>query len=239
MLKFGEYEYPNKITFSEAIDVAKTAIADFGGKMSNKDVAVKLGYKIKNPNSISGYIFRKFDDICSYALMKRERGFLYSTDIAVEATDPYDSRKAEEGKSNAIRQMAIVMKAYETWNGQIPQETALPAKLTEIFNVSWQEAQKHSDSLRKLFIDVFPYIKPVTEYETKNNEIYGTGLNKKMTTKEIPSSTGGSVIGELRTAEYGVLKIKDVISIDIALKILQSLKKNVSVIKEEQETQQE
>ena len=158
-MKIGDYEYPSQVTFEDALRIAGLAITKFDGKMSNKDVGEALGYKIKNPDAISGYIFRKFDEICLYGLMKRERGFISVTDIAKDALDPYDSRKAEDGKARAIRKMSIVSKAFTEWNGEIPQETAFPSKLVDLLAIQWQEAQKHTESLRKLFIEVFPYLK--------------------------------------------------------------------------------
>jgi hypothetical protein len=159
MLQIGKYKYPNQVTFAEALKIAQIAISKYEGKMSNKDMAEALGYKVKDPAAISGYIFRKFDDVCAYGLMKRQRGFVRVTEIAEEALDPYDTRKAQDGKAKAIRQIPIVNDAFTQWNGEVPSETAFPAKLTEFRDISWQEAQKHSESLRKLFSEVFPYLK--------------------------------------------------------------------------------
>jgi hypothetical protein len=161
MLKVGKYEYPNQATFAEALQIAQTAISRYEGKMANKDMAEALGYKVKNPAAISGYIFRKFDDVCAYGLMKRERGYVTVTELASEALDPFDQRRAQEGKAKAIRQIPIVNDAFTQWNGEIPSETAFPAKLADFEGISWQEAQKHSESLRKLFIEAFPYLKSV------------------------------------------------------------------------------
>lgn len=186
-MKIGEYEYPADIAFKDALKVAERAITEYENKMSNKDVGEALGYKIKNPAAISGYIFRKFDEICLYNVMKRERGFMVATDIAKEALDPYDTRKAEEGKAKAIRQMPIVNKAYTEWNGEIPQETAFPSRLVDLLSIPWQEAQKHAETLRKLFIEVFPYLKTVTALESAQGAGQGYevgGGNMGMESKE-------------------------------------------------------
>lgn len=159
MEQVGKYKYPNQVTFAEALKIAQIAISKYEGKMSNKDMAEALGYKVKDPAAISGYIFRKFDDVCSYGLMKRQRGFVKVTEIAEEALDPYDTRKAQDGKAKAIRQIPIVNDAFTQWNGEIPSETAFPAKLTEFKDISWKDAQKHAEPLRKLINEVFPYLK--------------------------------------------------------------------------------
>jgi len=222
----GEYLYPNKVTFSEALRIAKIAIDKYDGKMPNKDVAEALGYKIKNPNAISGYIFRKFDDICSYNLMKRERGFLEVTSLAEEALDPYDSRRAQKGKAKAIRQMKIVNKAFTEWNGEIPPETAFPSKLIDLLGISWKEAKKHAEPLRKLFIELFPYLQAVSEQEplqpteTRRDTAI---LDRKM----ILDVTQPHVIAELRSEDYGIIKIKDETSIAMAKMALDSLEKKL------------
>lgn len=222
------------MTFSEALAVAKTAITKFEGKMSNKDVAETLGYKIKDPAAISGYIFRKFDDICAYNLMKRQRGFVKVTDVAAEALDPYDTNKARVGKAKAILQMPIVNLASEEWKGEIPSETAFPAKLTELIeSISWQDAQKHAEPLRKLFTELFPYLKETTE--TILESIKEEELPIVVTEKE----TKPKIVGELRTEEYGILKIKDDVSIEMAIKLLQSLRDKLTASKEEAEKKTE
>lgn len=127
MLIVGKYSYPNQVTFAESLEIAKTAVTKFDGKMSNVAVAETLGYKVK-PTAISGYIFRKFDDVCAYGLMKRQRGFLKVTDIAIQALDPYDSSKARDGKAKAIIQMPIVKEAFTQWNRRNPDRNSSSVK---------------------------------------------------------------------------------------------------------------
>lgn len=179
MLQIGKYKYPNQITFAEALKIAQLAISKYEGKMSNKDMAEALGYNVKDPAAISGYIFRKFDDVCAYGLMKRQRGFVKVTELAEEALDPYDIRKAQDGKAKAIRQIPIVYEAFTQWNGNIPSETAFPAKLTEFKDIQWKDAQKQSESLRKLLVELFPYLgaKPVLQKITLDEKGAGGETN--------------------------------------------------------------
>jgi hypothetical protein len=229
MLNIGKYGYPNQVTFAEALEIAKTAITRFDGKMSNKDMAEVLGYKVKDSNAISGYIFRKFDDVCAYGLMKRQRGFVRVTDIAIEACDPYDSRKSSVAIARAIKQMPIVSDAFTQWNGEIPSETAIPSKLVDLFAVSWQDAQKHAESLRKLFIELFPYLKSTPE-TTRHIVVEDQGVGRDEAKVEKFETPIGS--NELRTEEYGILKIKDEVSVDMAMTILKSLKEKLQASKE-------
>jgi hypothetical protein len=227
MLTVGKYSYPNQVTFAESLEIARTAITKFDGKMSNVAIAEALGYKVK-PNAISGYIFRKFDDVCAYGLLKRQRGFLKVTDIAIQALDPYDTGKARDGKAKAISQMPIVKEAFTQWNGEIPQETAFPSKLTDLLGVSWQEAQKHAEQLRKLFIELFPYLKS-TSSATREMVAHDHDVGRDEIKVEKFDTPIGS--NELRTEEYGILKIKDEVSVDMALTILKSLKEKLQASK--------
>jgi hypothetical protein len=235
MLAVGKYSYPNQVTFAEAIEIAKTAITRFDGKMSNVAVAEALGYKAPKSDAISGYIFRKFDDICAYGLMKRQRGFLKVAEVAIQALDPYDTEKAREGKAKAINQMPIVKEAFTQWNGEIPSETALPSKLTDLLGVSWQEAQKHTETLRKLFIELFPYLKSTSE-TTRSIVVHDHGVGRDEITVEKFETPIGS--NELRTEEYGILKIKDEVSVDMAITILKSLKEKLEASKKKDEKTQ-
>lgn len=233
MINMGKYSFPNQVTFTDALKIAKIAVDKYSGKMSNKDVAEAMGYKIKNPASISGYIFRKFDDMCAYNLMKRERGFLSVTAIGYEALDKVDSRKAEEGKAKAIRQIRIVEEAFTKWNGEIPTETAFLSKVSTDFVIPWQEAQKYTESMRKLFIEVFPYLKAVS----KPTSFIGTETRRDMTIKDTNTAAidigEPHIMGELRTEEYGIIKIKDETSIEMARMALTSLERKIKEKKEE------
>ena len=224
MLTVGKYTYPNQVTFAEALEIARIAITKFDGKMSNVAVAEALGYKALKPEAISGYIFRKFDDVCAYGLLKRQRGFLKVADVAVQALDPYDTEKAREGKAKAICQMPIVKEAFTKWNGEVPTETAFPSKATDLLGVSWQEAQKHTEQLRKLFIELFPYLKSTPEIKGQVLALdQGVGRDTEKVDKfETPIGSN-----ELRTEEYGILKIKDAVSLDMAMTILKSLKEKL------------
>ncbi len=220
MLTIGKYSYPNQVTFAKALEIARTAITKYDGKMSNKDVAEALGYKVKNPNAISGYIFRKFDDICAYGLMKRQRGYVKVTNIASKALDPYDTRKAKEGKAKAIMQMPIVREAFTQWNGEIPPETALPSKLVDLLGVSWQEAQKHAESLRKLFREVFPYLKATPEAMIETSVGSGVGgesqtMTVKQETGDMTVSARGKGFGFTKTLPFtkeGIQKLRKLVN---------------------------
>lgn len=160
----GEFNYPNLGTFKDALDIAQEAIDKYGGIIPNDKAAEKLGYKIKNPKKISGPIYQRLGDLAMFGFFEKIRGGYKTTDLAVKALDPYDSANANQGKAEAIRRIPIIERAFTTWEGEIPQETAFPAKLERLIEgISWKEAQNQSESLRNLFIEVFPYLRAVGE----------------------------------------------------------------------------
>jgi hypothetical protein len=227
MNKIGDYEYPTLGTFEEALEIAKDAIQKYGGIIPNEKAAEKLGYKIKDAKKISGPIYKRLGDLASFGLFSKIRGGYQTTDLAEKALDPYNSANAEEGKAEAVRKIPIVSKAFTEWKGEIPAETAFPAKVQGIIeSISWNEAQKHADSLRKLFIEVFPYLK------IASNDTYRSGSEaggEPMGSITEPKDTRGlKILGELRTEEYGIIKLKDKTSIAMARMALESLEQKIN-----------
>jgi len=162
MDKIGEYSYPTRGTFQEAIEVAQEAIIVYDGVIPVKRAAEKLGFSIKDGTKIGGPIYAKLNDLAMFGLFSVERGGYKVTDVAIKALDPNDSSKAAEGKSDALRRLPIIQKLYTELRGEIPSETALPAKISKILNVPWPDAQKQAPGVLNLIKEAFPYLKPST-----------------------------------------------------------------------------
>jgi len=235
MQKIGEYEYPDKITFKEVLDLAEDTLTKYGGMISNFDAAKKLGHSVTNPTAISGWIFKRFEDACTFGLLKKERGGLRSTDLAIEALDPYDAERANVGKVKAIRNIKLVADAFDAWNGEIPDATAFPAKLAQITNISWQEAQKQAESVRKLFIELFPYLKSSTGLQTpisgEPSDRGGMTLPKH---EETISTDRIMPFGELKTTSGSII-VRDEDTLNIARQLLDLLEKQFKSKKPEEQ----
>lgn len=134
METIGDYQFPTRGTFQEALDVANEAITKYAGVVPAKAAGEKLGFTIKDGSKIGSPVYAKFNDLATYGLFTKERGGYKTTDTAVKALDPNDSAKAAEGKAEALRKMPILQKLWSELRGDIPQETALPAKLSSILN---------------------------------------------------------------------------------------------------------
>ena len=234
MNQIGSFEYPNLGTFSDALTLAQEAISKYAGIIPNVDAVQKLGYTVKNPAAISGPIYKRINDLAAFGLFTRERGALRTTQLAADAFDQYDSAKANEGKARAIRNIAIIGKAFDAWEGQIPDNTAFPAKLVQITDVTFAEAQKHVESLKKLFSETFPYLKaspgmltPLSEAalpaERRDN-----GMSQTLT----ETTTISQPRGEMRST-IGTIVVKDKRTWRIARDLLYALGEQLGLTEEE------
>lgn len=205
MERIGNYEYPDRGSFKDALLIAEDALTKYGGVIPNEKAAEKLGYSVKSRASISGFIYKRFDDICLFGLTRRERGVMKTTDLAVKALDPINTEKAAEGKAEAVRRVKIVAEAFEAWNGKVPSETALPAKIEQITGVSWIEAKKHTESLKNLFIEVFPYLRTAPEPtagKPAKDELGGDIMEPERETGRMTISARGKGFGFTKTLPF-------------------------------------
>jgi hypothetical protein len=239
MQKLGKYVYPDKTSFNETLDLAQDTLTKYAGMISNFDAAKKLGHSVTNPTSISGWIFKRFEDACAFGLLKKERGGLRATDLATEALDPFDKAKASEGKAKAVRKIQLVADAFDQWNGEIPDTTAFPNKLAQITGISWQEAQKNAEIVRKLFIELFPYLKPSAGLQTpifgETSDRGGMSFQKK----NIDQSQLTSVptpFGEVKTTMGSVI-VRDEDTLKIARALLDILEKQLKPSQPENQQQ--
>jgi hypothetical protein len=236
MQKIGEYEYPDKITFKEVLELTQDTLTKYGGMISNFDAAKKLGHSVTNPTAISGWIFKRFEDACAFGLLKKERGGLKTTDLAVEALDPYNNEKSDAGKAKAIRNIKLVADAFDAWNGELPDTTAFPNKLAQITDISWQDAQKQAEVVRKLFNELFPYLKPSAGLQTP---VLGEpsdrgGINIPTKREETRSATTFAPYGEVKTT-MGSIIVRDEDTLSIARSLLDLLEKQIKAKKPDEQ----
>ena|SRR2546426_6017506 len=223
MRKIGEYQYPDLASFSETLEIAKEAINRFGGIMPNLSVVQKLGYNVKNPAGISGYIYRRFDDMEMWGLFKRERGNVRVTDLAKQAIDPYNRENSIKGRRKAIAMVPIVAKAFEEWKGELPDDEAFPARLVSLTSADWTEARKHSEPLKSIMADSFSYLR---DSEGANLVTVQTPEAVAITqqTTPLPESfpPSGALLGELKTV-IGSVVIRNGPTLKLARNILDVL----------------
>lgn len=229
MDKIGDFQYPSLTTFTETFDVAKECVNKYGGFMPNIFVTSKLGYTFKNANQISGWIYKRIDDMASFGLFTRERGGIRITDLGKEATDPYDSEKARKGKTKAIYKFPIFERGAKAWNFLVPNQDAFPAKLGELTSMDWTEARKHSETLQKLISDAFLHLKPSIEVGRNTGSLpahfpmpQDRGEISNMSIGGTSQVGGTSPFGEVRTI-IGTVVITDSDTLKLAQSFLDVL----------------
>jgi hypothetical protein len=226
MQTIGSYEYPNYASFTDALMIADEALNNYGGVIPNIEVTKKLGYKFNDPAHIAGTVYRRFDDMCMFGLFTRTKGGLKTTELAKEALDPYNEHKAAAGKARAIRNVSLIAKAFDAWQGIIPESNAFPAKLAEITETDWTICRNHVPNLQKLFAEAFPILKSTSvlkELPSENLRRRETGITKEINLQSagLASSNGSKpeLYGEVKTT-VGTVIIKDKMTLEVARKLL-------------------
>lgn len=234
----GKLEYPNQTTFTETFEIAKDCVNRYGGFMTNIVITGKLGYNFKNANQISGWIYRRFDDMAGFGLFTRERGGVRITALGKEATDPYDQEKARQGKAKAIFKFPLLKKAAEDWKMEVPDQDAFPAKLAELAAVDWVEAKKHSEVLQKLISDCFTHLRPTINVGVGMAGVHSTTVadsgftpvpelgKQAAPTLETGPIGYGKPFGELRTI-VGTVVVKNMATLRLARSTLDVLEEEI------------
>lgn len=242
MKKIGDYQYPTAVSFQEALEIADKAVNRYGGIIPNHVAASVLGYTVveNKQGSLGGPIYKKFDEACMFGLFTRDRGGLRITDLGKDALDPIDTSKAAAAKARALRNIDILGKAFDHFQGVIPEDTALPAKIAEITGAHWTEVKQHTENLGKLFSSLFPIIRASNDFPTitidqESLDRGGETSETKVETRLLSSinkETGKPLYGELRT-KIGSVMITDESTIDLAISHLNVLLEQVKKEKTE------
>jgi hypothetical protein len=236
MEKIGEYEYPTLGTFKDALDIAAIGVDKYGGITPNFMAARVLGYNVpENKASLSGVIYRRFDELSLFGLFTRDRGGLRVTDLGKETLDPYDTSKADAAKAKAIGKFPIIIKAFNQLQGQLPDSTALPGKLSAITNANWTEIKKHTENLKKLFSSAFPYLEPMQTAQIRNENNIPPGNIENAVAKTITGKKASDT-ETWESNDFGIWVRKDPNAIDFCLEQVEAIKAWLKYVKKKCET---
>jgi len=218
MKKIGNYEYPNYGAFEDSVAITRKAIENFGGIIPLPDAARVLGYKIHEKTKLSGTVYQRIKDLECFGLFRRDRSGLRITDLARSALHPYDEETAKDGKIKAIRNITIIGKAFDQWNGNIPDISAFPGKLADISDINWTDCKKHVPTLNKLFVETFPYLRSQNE-STPGGTIDEISTSKSFTEVRVGEQKPHVLKGELKST-IGSVFITDISTLNLARKLL-------------------
>lgn len=231
MATIGEYEYPTLSSFKDAIDLANAAL-EGGGVIANTKAASTLGYKVREDGNLPGPVYQRFDDLCRFGLLERDKGkkgIMRLTSLGEEAVNKDEFQKADAAKIKAIRSIQIIAKAFDSWNGNVPDNNALQGKLHTLTGVDYNDCKNHVAPLSRLFQETFPILKTLSGEITKPlalNDARGEGMLQDSTFERREIGKMGRNLGELRT-KIGTVILTNKATIDLAIKHLEVLKEQV------------
>jgi len=219
------YAYPNLGTYKDALVLASATKAH-GGTLSNVKAARLLDYSVLDGRSLGGAIYKKFDDLCSFGLFTRSKGTLKLTSLGEEALNEDDFQKSDSAKIKAIKSISIIAKAFDAWNGVLPDADSLQEELSTLTNTPYTECKEHVTHLQKLFQETFPALNG-TQPATSNEKIeISKLLNQEQVEGHEFARSRQALIGELRT-RIGTVVITDGSTLELAIKHLEVLKEQL------------
>jgi len=221
MAKIGEYYYPD-IDIEEAIKYAKT-IYDFPShSMSVSMLAEKHGLKLRG-----GWTGMILSSLRKYNLIEG-RGTLRSTNLAEKIINPKDQFELQSAKAIVFDKIDLWRRIHSDYGEKVPSSDFW-AYLAEKFTIDRVEAKEKAEKVAKIYTESLGFCFPSGASagnieEDRREMVIQDGVRDLKASMFV-----NPILGELRTEEYGVLKIKDTVSIETAITLLQSLKEKLKI----------
>jgi hypothetical protein len=203
MPKAGTYDYPTR-DLDDCVSYLRKA-----REVGNSTVLKREGFAEAIGMSVKGGGFGLLvGSMSQYGLIDTGSGQIRITDLAEQILygEPQEKTK---GTETAVKNVQLFADIYQRFNG-IPSDDQVRLYLREKANVAIAEANDLASEVGKLLKKNLPYL--------TSAPAGGGGETSKMTTQ-----TSG-MIGKLETADYGILNIKDEISMDLAINLLTQIK---------------
>lgn len=224
MGKLEDYYYPD-IDLEEAVSYTK-AVYDFPNHTMSRQLFADK-HKLKVRGGWTGMILASLK---KFGLIEG-RGTLRATSLAERILNPRNEQEANSAKNEAFNNIYLWSQIRSDYG-----EKALPrdfwAYLADKYSVDRVIAKQKAEKIAKLYTKSSAYTFP-----PGTSTIIGEGRRENRTgTDDLKAEAmiQGS-IGELRTIDYGILKIIDTVSIDIAITLLQNLKEKILTTKNKNE----
>ena len=223
MPKAGRYDYP-EAALDECIErlrkvheVAKTDV------VKREVVADILGMKPK-----TGWFNTLIGSMSQYGLVEARGGEVRITELAktILYGEPSEVAKA---KAQAVRNIKLFNDLFNQYGLDLTEDQ-LKVFLRQKAYVDVSEVQSLTEKIGKLFKKAAQYLSPAE----------GVGLKP---IEARPTVGGGEMaiekegVWELRTDEYGVLRIVDTLSAEYAIKIIEKLKERFQTKESQKEGQ--
>lgn len=205
MPKAGTYDYPTR-DLDDCVSYLRKA-REVGGQqiLTREGFATAIGQSVKG-----GGFGLLVGSMSAYGLVDTGGGNIRTTDLGEQVIfgEPEEKRK---GMEVAVRNVKLFADIFERFGGS-PTDDQLRIFLREKANVAISEATELAGEVGKLLKKNLPYLTPTNGG--------GGGETSRMTI-----TTPAGMIGKLETSEYGILNIKDEISMDLAISLLSQIKR--------------
>ncbi|MCX6650017.1 MAG: hypothetical protein NTV61_11655 [Candidatus Bathyarchaeota archaeon] len=216
MGNLGSYYIPD-IDVDEAVKYTKTIYEFPNHSMSIQLFADKNQLKVRG-----GWTGMILASMKKYGLVDG-RGTLRVTELAEQIINPKNENEAQNAKNKVFNKIELWSKIRSDYG-----DKALPsdfwAYLADKHFIDRVTAQAKAEKVAKLYTKSLAFCYPtgveMTLNET-NQEVKGT-LSVGVDAVLVKGS-----IGELKTVDYGTLRLIDTVSIDIAITLLQNLKEKM------------
>lgn len=230
-MQIADYQWPTAVTFEETLRVTEAAVKTYGDIIPILDATRLLGYDFASAAAIPGRVYKRLDEMTAFGLLERDRvnKGLKATELGKEAFADYEV-EANQARVKAIKNVGIIEKAYITWKGKVPGDTAFASELAKLTDRPRTEVEKAVDSLKRLISECFPILQspgqpaPLTQPRSMGQGSDRRENNRLVDTPASKPSTEGGHYGELRTT-MGSVNIVDEATLGVAETILAAFRK--------------
>lgn len=204
MPKAGTYDYPTR-DLDDCVSYLRKA-REVGGKgtLTREGFATAIGQSVKG-----GGFGLLVGSMSAYGLVDTGGGNVRMTDLGEKVLFGETDEK-RNNMEKAVRNVKLFADVFDRF-GVSPSEDQLRIFLREKANVAISEATGLASEVGKLLKNNLSYLTPASG---------GGGDTTKMTAQTQMSG----MIGKLETSEYGILNIKDEISMDLAINLLTQIR---------------
>jgi len=214
----------------DLISIAKTLYGKFGSKEIDHETAAQF---LGHSTSRSGAYREKIAALNAFGLIEG-RGSVKVSEIGRKVSYPDKPEEEMDGLAEAMSKVELWKLFYEKYTAKgLDLPSDLWTDIREWTGLAPDEAKKSAEIVRKCYLDDIKYFKLAKRPEAEEVGLTAPMAPQKIDiTRAIPSD----VLGELTTRDYGILKIRDAGTIEIARKLLELLEAKLKE-KEEQTPQ--
>jgi hypothetical protein len=206
MPKAGSYDYPSR-DLDDCLSYLRRARESLRSReMSREGFARSLGQ-----SSSGGGFGKLIGAMTDYALIETGRSRITTTELGEQILYGTENEQ-RAGRDKSVRKVRLFSELFRKF-GATPSDDQLRMFLRDKADLEIAVAKTVAEEIGKLMRKNAPYFLESREEKTQRE----TGEPSKFT---------GPLVARLETADYGILNIRDEISMDLAINLLMQVKKS-------------